>query len=211
MVFSADKQETHIGSFLKRRRMNPKVDNYISRANQWQKETETLRKILLDCQLTEELKWGKPTYAYQGKNIAVIQGFKDYFALLFLKGYLLKDTHSILVKTGENTIVGRQIRFKNAKEIADMAPVLKTYVYQAIEVEEAGVKADVKRKEEPILEELQQKLNKMPELKAAFYALTPGRQRAYNFYFSQPKQAKTRESRIEKYIQHILEGRGLTE
>ncbi|TDW95948.1 YdeI/OmpD-associated family protein [Dinghuibacter silviterrae] len=190
--------------------MNPKVDAYLDRATQWQKEMAALRTIVLDCGLTEELKWGKPCYAYQGKNIVVIQGFKEYCALLFLKGYALSDTHGILQKTGENTVVGRQIRVNSVREIAAIKDVLKTYIYQAVEVEEADVKAPV-TKEPNIPEEFQHKLDKTPALKKAFSALTPGRQRAYVFYFSQPKQAKTRESRVEKCVQQILHGKGLNE
>jgi len=188
---------------------NPAVDAYISRARQWQKETEKLRMILLDCGLTEALKWGKPCYQFQKTNLVVIQGFKEYFALLFFKGVLLNDPNGILVKTGENTRVGRQIRFANVREIVKLEPVLKAYIYEAIEVERAGLKVGVKKNTEPIPEELQKKLNKTPALKTAFKALTPGRQRAYILYFSAAKQSKTRESRIEKCMQQILDGKGL--
>jgi uncharacterized protein YdeI (YjbR/CyaY-like superfamily) len=192
--------------------MNPKVDAYIGKANKWQKEMQKLRTIILECGLTEELKWGKPCYAYQKTNIVVIQGFKEYFALLFFKGFLLKDPHGILIKTGENTRVGRQIRFANVREIVELAPVVKAYIYEAIEVEKAGVKTSSKKTEEPkIPEELNNKFSKMPALKTAFHALTPGRQRAYIFYFSAPKQSKTRESRVEKYSKHILHGKGLND
>src|ERR1700733_10283127 len=153
---------------------NPAVDAYISRAQRWQKETEKLRMIILDCGLTEELKWGKPCYQFQKTNIAVIQGFKEYFALLFFKGILLKDPDGILVKTGVNTRVGRQIRFANVREIVKMEPILKAYIYEAIEVERAGLKVGVKKSTEPIPEEFQKKLDKTPALKAAFKALTPG-------------------------------------
>jgi uncharacterized protein YdeI (YjbR/CyaY-like superfamily) len=190
---------------------NPAVDAYISRARQWQKETEKLRTIILDCGLTEELKWGKPCYQFQKANIAVIQGFKEYFALLFFKGFLLNDPNGILVKTGENTRVGRQIRFANVREIVKLEPILKAYIYEAIEVERAGLKAGVKKNTEPIPEEFQKKLDKTPALKAAFKALTPGRQRGYIFYFSAPKQSKTRESRIEKSMPQILRGKGLND
>jgi uncharacterized protein YdeI (YjbR/CyaY-like superfamily) len=190
---------------------NPAVDAYISRARQWQKETEKLRTIILDCGLTEELKWGKPCYQFQKTNIAVIQGFKEYFALLFFKGFLLNDPNGILVKTGENTRVGRQIRFANVREIVKLEPILKAYIYEAIEVERAGLKVGVKKNTEPIPEEFQKKLDKTPALKAAFKALTPGRQRGYIFYFSAPKQSKTRESRIEKSMPQILRGKGLND
>jgi uncharacterized protein YdeI (YjbR/CyaY-like superfamily) len=192
--------------------MNPKVDDYLSKAKYWREEMEKLRAIMLDCGLTEELKWGKPCYAYQGSNVGVIQGFKEYCAILFFKGVLLKDPNGILVKTGENTRVGRQIRVNSIREIAQMKTILKTYIFQAIEVEKAGLKvADVKKKPESIPGELQNRLDKMPALKAAFAALTPGRQRAYIFYFSAPKQSKTRESRIEKYMKQMLAGKGLND
>ena len=192
--------------------LNPAIDAYISRAKQWQKEMEKLRMILLDCGLIEELKWGKPCYQFQKTNIVVIQGFKEYFALLFLKGVLLHDPNGILVKTGENTRVGRQIRFANTREIVKMEPVLKTYIDEAIEVEKAGLKVNVKEPAKLIFpEEFVKKLNKNPALKAAFNALTPGRQRAYHIYFSQPKQSKTRESRVEKCMRQILNGKGLND
>ena len=192
--------------------MNPQVDNYLAKAKNWPKEMTALRKLLLDCGLTEELKWGKPCYTFQEKNIVVIQGFKAYCALLFFKGYLLKDTDGILVKTGEHTQVGRQIRFTDVRQIAELAPVLKTYIYQAIEVERAGLKGGAKKKRVlKFPEEFQKKLDELPALKVAFDALTPGRQTAYNIYFSQPKQSKTRESRVEKCMQQILRGKGLND
>lgn len=189
--------------------MNPKVDKYLGKAQKWQKEMEKLRTILLDCGLTEELKWGKPCYMFKKTNIIVIQGFKEYCALLFMKGVLLKDTHGILIKTGENTRVGRQIRFTNVREIVKQEPVLKTYIYQAIEVEKAGLKVNAKETAAFTLpEEFRTKLDKTPTLKTAFNALTPGRQKAYIIYFSAPKQSKTRESRVEKCMQQILNGKG---
>lgn len=192
--------------------MNPKVDAFVERASTWQKEIGKLRQILLDCGLTEELKWGKPCYSSDGKNIAIIQPFKGYFALLFFKGYLLDDPEGILVKTGENTIVGRQIRFTDAKEIGSMKAVIKSYIYQAIEVERSGVDAAPPKAAGPAIpEEFQAKLNKNPALKKAFHALTPGRQKAYNFFFSQPKQSTTRTSRVEKYMPQILKGKGLND
>ena len=191
--------------------MHPKVDNFLSKAQQWQKEMEQLRNIVLSCGLTEELKWGKPCYAFDDKNIVIIQGFKEYCALLFFKGMLLSDPNGILVKTGENTQVGRQLRFHSVKEITALVPVIKAYIYEAIEVEKAGMKAEVNHDAITIPDELQHKLDKMPALKTAFEGLTPGRQRAYLYYFSQPKQAKTRESRVEKYVQQILEGKGLND
>ncbi|HET6256430.1 MAG TPA: DUF1801 domain-containing protein [Puia sp.] len=192
--------------------MNPKVDKFLGRAQKWQKEMEKLRKIALECGLTEELKWGKPCYTSEGKNIIVIQGFKEYCALLFLKGYLLNDPDGILIKTGENTVVGRQIRFTAVREIVRLEATLKTYIYQAIEVERSGVKPAVKK--EPKLnipEEFQTRLDKTPTLKKAFNALSPGRQKAYVIYFSAPKQSKTRETRIEKCMRQILAGKGLND
>jgi len=192
-------------------KMNPKVDVFLGKAKKWRAEMEKLRMILLDCQLTEELKWGKPCYMFQESNIIVIQGFKAYCALLFFKGVLLKDPHGMLIKTGENTRVGRQIRFTDARKIVEMEPILKTYIQQAMEVERAGLKVNLKQDPEPIPEELQNKFDEIPALKTAFEALTPGRQRAYIFYFSAPKQSKTRDSRVEKCRQQILKGKGLND
>lgn len=192
--------------------MNPKVDAFVGRATMWLEETEKLREILLDCGLTEELKWGKPCYTSQGRNIVIIQGFKAYLALLFFKGYMLQDPHGILVKTGENTKVGRQIRFNNTQEIVELEPILRAYIAEAIEVEQSGVKEDIiKETHLDIPDEFQNKLDENPALKAAFEALTPGRQRAYVYYFSAPKQSKTRESRVEKCTQQILDGKGLND
>jgi uncharacterized protein YdeI (YjbR/CyaY-like superfamily) len=192
--------------------MNPKVDEYLSKANKWQEEMEKLRMIILDCPLNEELKWGKPCYTFQKSNIVIIQGFKEYCALMFFKGALLNDPDKILKKTGENTQAGRQIRFNNVQEIVGMEPILKAYIYEAIEVEKAGLKVNFKKTSEFIMpEEFQRKLDEIPALKTAFDALTPGRQRAYILYFSAPKQSKTRESRIEKYMRQILNGKGLND
>ncbi|MFW9889348.1 MAG: YdeI family protein [Candidatus Thorarchaeota archaeon] len=192
--------------------MNPKVDAYLSKAKEWPKEFEKLRMIILDCGLTEELKWGKPCYTFQKSNIIIIQGFKEYCALLFFKGALLKDANGILIKPGENTQAGRQIRFTNSREIVEMEPILKAYIHEAIEVEKAGLKVNFKPTTEyKIPEEFQCKLDEIPALKTAFDALTPGRQRAYILYFSQPKQSKTRKSRVEKHMQQILNGKGLND
>jgi uncharacterized protein YdeI (YjbR/CyaY-like superfamily) len=192
--------------------MDPKVDLYLCKAQKWQEETDKLRMIIHDCQLTEELKWGKPCYSYQKNNIVIIQGFKEYCVLMFFKGALLNDANGILIKMGENTQAGRQIRFTNVREIVEMEPVLKAYIYEAIEVEKAGLKVPFKKTAEFIIpEEFQNKLDEIPALKTAFYALTPGRQRAYILYFSAPKQSKTRESRVEKYLQQILNGKGLND
>src|SRR6202047_2946231 len=168
--------------------------------------------IILDCQLTEELRWGKPCYTFQKKNLVLIIGFKEYCALLFCKGALLNDANGILIKPGENTQAGRQIRFTNVREIVEMEPILKAYIYEAIEVEKAGLKVNFKKTTEFIIpEEFQKKLDKIPAFKTAFKALTPGRQRAYILYFSAPKQSKTRESRVEKCMRQILNGRGLND
>jgi uncharacterized protein YdeI (YjbR/CyaY-like superfamily) len=189
--------------------MNPKVDFYFNKAKKWQNEIEKLRTIVLDCGLTEELKWGVPCYTFQKSNIVLIHVFKEYCALLFFKGALLKDAKGILVQQTENVQAGRQIRFTSAKEIVKMERTLKTYIHEAIEVEKAGLKVDFKKKPEPVPEEFQHKLKENPALKTAFYALTPGRQRGYILYFSAAKQSKTRESRIEKYAPKILKGKGL--
>ncbi len=190
--------------------MNPKVDWFFAKAERWQKEFENLRTIVLDCGLTEELKWGCPCYTVQRSNIVLIHGFKDYCALLFFKGALLQDTNGILIQQTENVQSARQVRFTNVREIVKMEAILKTYIYQAIEVEKAGLKVNLKKTSEfAIPEEFQVKLNKMPRLKAAFEGLTPGRQRAYIFHFSQPKQSKTRVARVEKWLPQILAGKGL--
>lgn len=191
--------------------LNPKVDQYIGKAKLWREEMEKLRTIILDCGLTEEFKWGKPCYTFQGTNLVVLQDFKQYFALLFFKGMLLRDPKNILVKTGENTRVGRQVRFANVKEITKLEPTLKAYIKEAVEKEKAGVQVEKKVNSEPIPEEFQKELDKDPKLKAAFKALTPGRQRAYNMYFAAPRQTKTRESRIEKCLEQIMNGKGLND
>ncbi|TAL60171.1 MAG: hypothetical protein EPN85_07820 [Bacteroidetes bacterium] len=190
--------------------MNPKVDWYFAKAGKWQREIEKLRTIVLNCDLIEELKWGCPCYTYQKKNIVLIHMFKDYCALLFFKGALLKDTKRILVQQTENVQAARQVRFTSLKEIEKMERTLKTYIYEAIGVEESGLKLPMKKTGEfNMPEEFQNKLNKSPALKKAFYELTPGRQRGYLLYFSSAKQSKTREARIEKYMPHILDGKGL--
>jgi len=193
-------------------RMNPKVDAFLSKAKKWQEEMQKLRMIILDCQLTEELKWGKPCYTFQKSNIVIMQGFKEYCALLFVKGALLNDAKGILITQTENTQAARQIRFTNVREIVEMETILKAYIHEAIEVEKAGLKVNFKKTTEfKIPEEFQQKLDAIPALQTAFEALTPGRQRAYILYFSAPKQSKTRESRVEKYTQQILNGKGLND
>lgn len=193
-------------------RMNPKVDEFIHKEKKWKEEFEKLRMINLDCDLTEELKWRLPCYTFQGRNIAIIQNFKDYCALMFFKGALLKDSKGVLVKPGENSQAQRQIRFTNVEEIVEMESVLKAYIQEAIKVEQEGLEVNFKKTTDfPIPEELQTKFDEVPGLKTAFEALTPGRQRAYLLYFSKAKQSKTRESRIEKYIEQILNGKGLND
>lgn len=190
--------------------MNPKVDFYFHKAKKWQEEIELLRTIVLDCGLAEELKWGCPCYTFENTNIVLIHVFKDYCAFLFFKGALLKDPNGILVQQTENVQSARQIRFTSVQEITKLKRTLKAYIYEAIEVEKAGLKVELKKtKEFAIAEEFQKKLDKNVTLKKAFYALTPGRQRGYLLYFSSAKQAKTREARIEKYIPHILAGKGV--
>jgi uncharacterized protein YdeI (YjbR/CyaY-like superfamily) len=190
--------------------MNPKVDWFFAKDTQWQKEYEKLRKIILDCGLIEELKWGCPCYTFENTNIVLIHGFKKYCALLFFKGALLNDPNGILIQQTKNVQSARQIRFTNVREIVKMEKNLKAYVYEAIEVERAGLKVKLKKTSEfKIPEEFQKRLDKNSALKKAFDALTPGRQRAYIFYFSQAKQSKTREARVEKYLKQILNGKGL--
>jgi len=190
--------------------MNPKVDFYFAKAKKWQAEIEKLRLIVLDCGLTEELKWGCPCYTDQKSNIVLIHVFKEYCALLFFKGALLSDAHHILIQQTKNVQAARQMRFTSTREIAKLEPVIKAYVYEAIEVEKAGLKVEYKKTSEfKIPEEFQNKLDRNKTLKTAFYALTPGRQRAYLFHFSQPKLSKTREARVEKSIKQILKGKGL--
>ena len=194
------------------KRMNPKVDAFLRKAKKWQQEFKKLRTVILDCQLTEELKWGTPCYTFQNRNIVLIHGFKEYCALLFFKGVLLRDARRILIQQTENVQAARQIRFTNVREIAEMEPVLKAYIHEAMDVEKAGLKVNLKKTSEfKVPEEFQNKLDEIPALKTAFDALTPGRQRAYILHFSQPKQSKTRESRIEKCMQQILNGKGIND
>ena len=192
--------------------MNPKVDWFFYKDTKWQKEYEKLRTIMLDCGLIEELKWGCPCYTFENTNIVLIHGFKEYCAILFFKGALLNDPNGILIQQTKNVQSARQIRFTNIREIVKMEKILKAYVYEAIEVERAGLKVKLKKTSDfKIPAEFQKRLTKSTALKKAFDALTPGRQRAYIFYFSQPKQSKTRESRVEKYLKQILEGKGLND
>jgi len=197
---------------LMTRKMNPKVDGFLRKAKKWQQEFKKLRTIILDCQLTEELKWGTPCYTFENSNIVLIHGFKEYCALLFFKGVLLKDAKRILIQQTENVQAMRQARFTNVREIVKLAPTLKAYIREAVEVEKAGLKVNFKKTAEfSIPEEFQSRLNQAPALKTAFKALTPGRQRAYLLHFSKPKQSKTRESRVEECIPQILNGKGLND
>lgn len=190
--------------------MNPKVDWFFDKDTKWQNEYEKLRTIILDCGLIEELKWGCPCYAFQKSNIVLIHGFKEYCALLFFKGALLNDPNDILIQQTKNVQSARQVRFTNVREIVKMEKILKAYIYEAIEVERAGLKVKLKKTSDfKIPEEFQKKLSKNLRLKTAFNALTPGRQRSYIFYFSLPKQSTTREARVEKCIPQILKGKGL--
>src|SRR5258705_3006131 len=190
--------------------MNPKVDWFFSKDTKWQKEYEKLRTIILDCGLNEELKWGCPCYTFENTNIVLIHGFKEYCALLFFKGALLNDPNGILVQQTKNVQSARQVRLTHVREIVKMEKIFKTYIYEAIEVERAGLKVKLKKTSDfRIPEEFQKKLDKSTALTTAFDKLTPGRQRAYIFYFSQPKLSKTRESRVKKYRKQILMGKGL--
>lgn len=192
--------------------MNPKVDWFFSKETKWQEAYSELRMLILDCGLTEELKWGCPCYTVANSNIVLIHGFKDYCALLIMQGALLKDKKKILVQQTENVQSARQIRFKNVEEILKNKSTIKSYIKEAIALEKAGMKVELKKTTEyKIPEEFQAVLDDMLELKKAFQALTPGRQRGYLLYFSAPKQTKTKEARIEKYLQHILDGKGLND
>ncbi len=205
--------------------MNPKIDNYLAegcgrcplvgtpdcKVHTWTEELKRLRAIVLDCGLSEELKWGVPCYTFQNKNVVLVSALKNYCALSFFKGSLLSDGHGILKKPGENSQATRQVKFVNVQEIDNLEAVLKTYLFEAIEIEKAGLKVEFKKNPEPVPEELQQKLDDDLLFKNAFEALTPGRQRGYILYFSQPKQSKTRVTRIEKYTSNILNGEGLND
>src|ERR1700753_3517620 len=192
--------------------MNPKVDFFFENDSSWQKEYKVLRKIVLDCGLEEKLKWGQPCYALNESNVVLIHGFKEYCALLFFKGALLKDPKGILIQQTENVQATRQLRFTKVQEIVKLEKVIKAYIYEAIEIEKAGLKVKLKKTSEfKMPEEFEKVLNKKPALKKAFYALTPGRQRGGLLHFSKPKQAKTREDRIKKAMPDILAGKGLND
>jgi uncharacterized protein YdeI (YjbR/CyaY-like superfamily) len=191
--------------------MNSQVDTYLSNAPKWTQELEALRRLILDCNLEEEFKWSIPIYTFHGKNIVGINGLKESVALAFFKGVLLSDADNILLKPG-NSQAARWVKFTSVKEIVKLKPILKAYIFEAIEVEKAGLKVIKKKTSDyKIPEEFQRKSDEIPALKKAFYALTPGRQRAYILYFSQAKQAKTREARVEKYLQQILNGKGMND
>lgn len=186
------------------------IETFFEKPSKWKEEYAQLREIILDTALTEELKWGKPCYTFEGTNIVLIHGFKEYCALLFHKGALLKDAEGLLIQQTENVQAARQLRFTSLKDIVEQASIIKSYIYEAIEVERSGLKVKLKKtKEFSMPEEFQNKLDEMPDLKKAFESLTPGRQRGYLLYFSGAKQAKTREGRVEKYIEPILNGKGL--
>ncbi len=190
--------------------MNPKVDWYFSKNEKWEKEIRKIRTIILDCGLNEELKWGCPCYTYNKSNVILIHVFKEYCAVLFFKGALLNDANGILIQQTENVQSARQVRFTNFRDVVKLEKVLKAYIYEAIEVEKAGLKVKLKKTSDyKVPEEFQKKLDKSKTLKTAFEKLTPGRQRAYLFYFSQAKQSKTREERVEKYLKKIMSGKGL--
>lgn len=192
--------------------MNPIVDRFLSKAEKWREEFEKLRMILLDSRLSEEFKWGVPCYTFEKKNVVLIHGFKDYCALLFFKGALLKDPDGVLIRQTETVQAARQIRFTDVQQIVKMKAILKAYINEAIDVEKAGLKVSFKKTgERSIPEEFQTKLDEMPALKTAFGALTPGRQKAYILHFAAPKQAKTREARVNKCIHQILNGEGLND
>jgi uncharacterized protein YdeI (YjbR/CyaY-like superfamily) len=192
--------------------INPEVDIYLTKAKKWQPEMKKLRSIILNCQLTEELKWGKPSYTFQKKNVVIIIALKEHCALAFCKGALLKDANGFLTKIGENTQASRWIKFSSVQQIVEMEPVLNAYIHEAIEAEKAGLEVTYKKTADfPVPEELQNKLDKSPSLKTAFDALTPGRQRGYLLYFSAAKQSKTRTSRVEKCTPQILKGKGLND
>lgn len=191
---------------------NSKVDFYFDKAEKWKAELEKMREIVLDCHLSEELKWGSPCYTFEKANIVLIHSFKEYCAFLFFKGALMKDSDKILIQQTENVQAARQVRFTNLQEIIDKKEILKKYIFEAAEIEKSGVKVELKKVSEfEIATEFQDKLDSNPDLKKAFYDLTPGRQRAYLLHFSQPKQSKTREARVDKNIPRILDGKGLND
>ena len=192
--------------------MNPKVDFYFTKAKKWQEEIVQMRLIALDCGLTEELKWGCPCYTFNNDNIVLIHVFKEYCAFLFFKGVLLNDTNGILIQQTENVQSARQVRFTSLQEVIDLKTIVRGYIYEAIEIEKAGLKVELKKAADFVVaDEFKYKLDRIPALKAAFEALTPGRQKAYYLFFAAPKQSKTREQRVEKCMPQILNGKGLND
>ncbi|WP_151999042.1 MULTISPECIES: YdeI family protein [unclassified Imperialibacter] len=192
--------------------MSPSIDAFFSKTSRWLEAFYQLRRIILDTELEEELKWGKPCYTLRGNNVALIHGFKKYCAVLFHKGVLLEDEHGLLIQQTDNVQAARQLRFTSAEQVVEMEPMIKDYILDAIRIEKSGAQVELKKTSEfNMSDEFRQTLDETPTLKAAFEALTPGRQRGYLLYFSQPKQSKTREARIEKYMQHILDGKGLND
>lgn len=190
--------------------MNPKANWFFSKKTKWQEEYSELRMLILDCGLTEELKWGCPCYTFKDSNIVLIHGFKDYCAMLFMQGALLKDPKKILIQQTKNVQSARQIRFKNTNEVLKSKSFIKAYIKEAVKIEKSGLKVELKNTTEyEMPAEFKTVLEDMPDLKKAFQTLSPGRQRGYLLYFSSAKQSKTRETRIEKYIHQILSGKGL--
>lgn len=189
--------------------MNSGVDEYLEKANQWKAASEELRRIALDCGLTEELKWGKPCYTFEGNNVVIIQGFKEVCALMFFKGALLDKSDGVLKKPGPNTRAARRIEFACVGDVVEMEPTIKAYIEEAIEAERAGKEVKLEQNPEPIPEEFQQRLDEDPQLETAFKGLTPGRQRAYILYFSGAKQSKTRSARVDRHVERILDGKGM--
>ncbi|KAF2325808.1 YdeI/OmpD-associated family protein [Flavobacterium nitrogenifigens] len=192
--------------------VNSKVDFYFEKAEKWKAEIEQMREIVLDCHLSEELKWGSPCYTFENANIVLIHYFKEYCAFLFFKGALMKDPDNILIQQSDNVQAARQVRFTKVEDILAKKEILKKYIFEAAEIEKSGQKVELKKVSDfEVAEELQHKFDSDADFKKAFYALTPGRQRAYLLHFSQPKQSKTREARVEKNIQRILDGKGLND
>lgn len=192
--------------------LNPKVDAFLSRSLKWQEEMTLLRALVLDCGLTEDIKWGKPCYLRSDANVAIITPFKEFCILGFFKGALIQDAAGLLVAPGENSQTMRQLRFTNVKQIEDIVPLIKSYIFEAIEIEKAGLKVEFKNTDEyPVPVELQLKFDEMPEFKKAFDALTPGRKRAYLLFFASAKQSATRTLRIEKYVEQIFRGKGMND
>jgi uncharacterized protein YdeI (YjbR/CyaY-like superfamily) len=192
--------------------LNPKVDAFIGRATQWQAEYIKMRQIVMDCGLTEDLKWGVPCYTVNGKNVIIIHGFKEYCAFLFIKGALMQDLKGIFIQQTENVQAARHVRFTSVDEIEELTPTLKAYILEAVEVEKSDLKVEFKKTTDfPMAEEFKARLDEDPALQSAFNALTPGRQRAYLLFFSTPKQSQTRAARVEKSIPQILAGKGLND